>query len=66
MFNVYYNDNVLPAENLYEAMIAAKEIGGFVKIVGEGMELVGNFGADSVEDGVLPSGEVYEWKKRRI
>jgi hypothetical protein len=29
------------------------------------MVIVGTFGADSVKDGVLPSGEKYTWYKRR-
>jgi CheY-like chemotaxis protein len=27
---------------------------------------VGRNGADAVEDGLLPGGSVYEWKKRRL
>ena len=65
MFYVYYNEDVTPAYDLSEAMAKAKTLGCFVRIVGEGMEIVGNFGADSVEDGVLPNGEAYGWKKRR-
>ena len=65
MFNVYYNEAVEAALDLSEAMAKAKTLGCFVRIVGDGMEIVGHFGADSIEDGVLPDGEDYGWKKRR-
>jgi hypothetical protein len=53
-------------ETLALAMAWAKELGEFVTIKINGMELVGKFGADSVIDGKCPDGADYTWKKRRI
>jgi hypothetical protein len=53
-------------ETLALAMTWAKELGEFVTIRVNGMELVGKFGADSVVDGKCPDGADYTWKKRRI
>ena len=53
-------------ETLALAMTWAKELGEFVTIQVNGMELVGKFGADSVVDGKCPDGADYTWKKRRI
>jgi len=52
-------------DDLAQAMEFAKGIGVFVTITGHGMEIVGRFGADSVEDGVCPDGVAYDWMKRR-
>jgi len=51
---------------LDEAMKFSRELNCFVSIKGNGMELVGIFGADEVKDGKLPNGADYTWKKRRI
>jgi hypothetical protein len=53
-------------ETLALAMTWAKELGEFVTIKINGMELVGKFGADSIVDGKCPDGADYTWKKRRI
>ena len=53
-------------ETLALAMDWAKELGTFVTIKVNGMELVGRFGADSIKDGKCPDGVDYTWKKRRI
>lgn len=37
----------------------------FVTMVSENPDSVGKPGVDSVIDGVLPDGSVYEWKMRR-
>jgi hypothetical protein len=52
-------------DNLGPAMDWAKTIAVFVTITGNGMEIVGKFGVDSVEDGLCPDGVEYNWKKRR-
>ena len=52
-------------KDLASAMEAAKYIDEFVTISGDGMEIVGRFGADSVENGVCPDGVEYTWRKRR-
>lgn len=48
------------------AMDWAKTLEQFVTITGNGFEIVGKFGVDSVKDGVCPDGVEYSWKKRRI
>ena len=53
-------------ETLALAMAWAKELGEFVTIKINGMELVGKFGADSIVNGKCPDGVDYTWKKRRI
>lgn len=53
-------------KDLSEAMAFAKELGILVTINGGGMEIVGVFGADSIEDGMCPDGVEYSWKKRRL
>ena len=52
-------------DNLGPAMDWAKTIAVFVTIIGNGMEIVGKFGVDSIEDGLCPDGVEYNWKKRR-
>ena len=45
----------------------AREAGGtFVCMASENPNLVGKQGVDSVKEGILPDGSVYDWKKRRI
>ena len=53
-------------KTLGDAMAFAKELGILVTINGAGMEIVGLFGADSINDGKCPDGHDYTWKKRRI
>lgn len=48
------------------AMVWAKYVNVFVVIRGNGMEIVGVFGVDSIKDGFCPDGVEYSWKKRRI
>lgn len=52
-------------DDLSSVMEAAKYIDEFVTISGNGMEIVGHFGVDSVKDGVCPDGVEYTWCKRR-
>ncbi len=70
MYKVNWKDTagrgcVEEVKDLSEAMAFAKELGIPVTINGKGMEIVGVFGADSVNDGKLPNGETYSWYKRR-
>ena len=51
--------------DLEAAMALAKVLDKFVVIRGNGMEIVGRFGADSVENGDCPDGVEYSWRKRR-
>jgi hypothetical protein len=50
-------------DNLDLAMDQAKALNEFVTIVGNGVEIVGLFGVDSVRDGVCPDGIAYDWNK---
>jgi hypothetical protein len=52
-------------ESLTPAMDWAKVLEKFVTISGNGMEIVGRFGADSIVDGKCPDGVDYTWMKRR-
>ena len=66
MYKVISKEEETEFINLDQAMAYAKELGIFVTISGNGMEIVGMFGADSVKDGKCPDGIDYTWKKRRI
>ena len=69
MYNVEYKAGdvarVRECASLNEAMDFAKEIDCLVTIKGNGMEIVGLFGADSIKDGKCPDGVDYTWMKRR-
>lgn len=52
-------------DNLSPAMDWAKTLAVFVTIKSKEHEIVGMFGADSIEDGRCPDGVEYTWKKRR-
>lgn len=45
------------------AMAHAKMLNKFVVITGDGFEVVGKFGVDSIQDGVCPDGVAYDWNK---
>jgi hypothetical protein len=47
------------------AMDHAKTMNEFVSITGNGFEIVGMFGVDSIKDGKCPDGIDYTWVKRR-
>lgn len=63
MFKVKCEQSEEMFADLTAAMNHAKLIGKFVTIVGEGMEIVGCFGVDAVEDGKCPDGVAYDWNK---
>ena len=65
MYKVISKEEETEFINLDQAMAYAKELGIFVTISGNGMEIVGMFGADSVKDGKCPDGVDYTWMKRR-
>lgn len=65
MVIVKHNSDTHKFETLDQAMAWAKSIGEFVKIQFNGMEVVGKFGVDGIQDGKFSSGENYTWKKRR-
>lgn len=71
MYAVSYIDPTLgniekEFEGLSPAMDWAKTLERFVTITGNGFEIVGKFGVDSIKDGLCPDGVEYNWKKRRI
>ena len=43
----------------------AKQLGEFVTIKFNDLEIAGKFGVDSITGGKFPNGEPYTWKKRR-
>ena len=74
MYKVYWTcPQQMPAsqdfEQLNEALAHAKYLRDagrtFVTMVSEDPNSVGKPGVDSVVDGVLPDGNIYEWKMRR-
>lgn len=66
MIEVKSKTNSKEFETLALAMDWAKELGTFVTIKVNGMELVGKFGSDEIKNGLLPDGTDYTWKKRRV
>jgi hypothetical protein len=65
MYNVATRTQCQEFESLDSAMAHARLLGEFVTITGNGMEIVGVFGADSIKDGKCPDGVDYTWMKRR-
>ena len=49
--------------DLAGAMDYAKSLNEFVSIIGDGFEVCGMFGVDSVKDGKTPDGVTYDWNK---
>jgi hypothetical protein len=66
MYKIIGTEETLKVLTLAEAMNVAKHMNEFVRIVGKDFEIVGIFGADTVNEGKLPDGHDYTWKKRRI
>lgn len=50
-------------DDLNLAMAQARVLDEFVTITGNGFEIVGKFGVDSVRDGKCPDGVAYDWNK---
>lgn len=65
MYKVKWKEEEKEFANLELAMAFAKELNVFVAITGNGFEVVGMFGVDSIKDGVCPDGVDYTWMKRR-
>jgi len=65
MITVKHNSETYEFNTLDQAMSWAKELGEFVTIHFDDIEIAGKFGADGIIDGKLPNGEAYKWKKRR-
>ena len=65
MYRVVCEDQEVEVVDLQAAMDVAKVLDRFVSIFGNGMEIVGRFGVDSVQNGICPNGVEYTWRKRR-
>lgn len=63
MYKIIGKEETFKVLTLSEAMNVAKSLNEFVSIVGEGFEVVGMFGVDSVKNGVCPDGVKYDWNK---
>lgn len=63
MFKIIYNEIENEFPDLDTAMSYAKTLGEFVTIKGNGFEVVGRFGVDSVVNGKCPDGVAYDWDK---
>jgi hypothetical protein len=55
--------NDLEFNDLASAMDYAKSLNEFVTIKGNGFEVCGMFGVDSIKDGKCPDGVAYDWNK---
>jgi len=58
-----YKINDLEFLDLGSAMDYAKSLNEFVTIKGDGFEVCGMFGVDSIKDGKCPDGVQYDWNK---
>lgn len=65
LITVRHHSEIHTFDTLDQAMAWAKELGEFVTIQFDDMEVAGKFGADGIIDSKLPNGEAYKWKKRR-
>ena len=65
MFKVVCEGKEIEVVDLKDAMDVAKSLGKFVNILGNGLDIVGIFGVDSVVEGRCPDGVEYSWVKRR-
>lgn len=63
MFKVIGKETERSFSSLDAAMTHAKSMNEFVTIKGEGFDIVGMFGVDSVKDGKCPDGVAYDWNK---
>jgi len=63
MYKVKGSKATFDVMTLDEAMHTAKVMNEYVIITGNGMEVVGIFGADSIKDGKCPDGVTYDWNK---
>ena len=63
MFKVIGKNVEYEVYSLNDAMFLAKKMNEFVTISGNGFEVCGMFGVDSVKDGKTPDGVAYDWNK---
>lgn len=65
VITIEHNSKIHEFKTLDEAMEWAKQLGEFVTIKFNDLEIAGKFGADGITGGRFPNGEPYTWKKRR-
>ena len=65
MITIEHHSDIYEFNTLDEAMAWAKELGEFVTIKFNDLEIAGKFGVDGITSGKFPNGEPYDWKKRR-
>lgn len=63
MFKLITSKQITLWPTLVDAMNYAKSTSEFVTIQGDGFEVCGKFGVDSVRNGVCPDGVAYDWNK---
>ncbi len=62
-YKVICNGTEHECTTLDQAMAYAKTLNEFVTITGNGFEVVGRFGVDSIRNGKCPDGVDYDWNK---
>ena len=65
VITIEHHSKTYEFKTLNDAMAWAKELGEFVTIKFNDLEIAGKFGADGITSGKFPNGEPYTWKKRR-
>ena len=63
MFKLTTSTQTTTWPTLIDAMNYAKSTNEFVTIHGNGFEVCGKFGVDSVQNGLCPDGVAYDWNK---
>lgn len=63
MFKLTTSTETTTWPTLIDAMNYAKSTNEFVTIQGNGFEVCGKFGVDSVQNGLCPDGIAYDWNK---
>ena len=65
VISIEYDSKTYEFKTLDEAMDWAKQLGEFVTIKFNDLEIAGKFGVDGITSGKFSNGESYTWKKRR-
>lgn len=65
VITIEHNSRTYEFKTLDEAMEWAKQLGEFVTIRFNDLEIAGKFGVDGISGGKFSNGEPYTWKKRR-
>jgi len=63
MFKLTTSTETTTWPTLIDAMNYAKSTNEFVTIQGNGFEVCGKFGVDSIKNGLCPDGIAYDWNK---